>query len=798
MSIRIESLLGLALVLVVSSLPANEFHPEFRLLDRDGEEVLTSGNPFSTLATCGECHDTAYIHESSDHAKTGIEGGPDLAGFEAWLARDAGRHVGGGPLAHRMDMTCLMCHGDMGGAGARRQAMADGEFEWANSAALTAAGIIERIDGEWRWNPWSFLPDGRLAEGLLTIRKPRDENCAQCHGQSSGTLGDPLTLDPDPALRSMTHRSGVIVSPQKIANSGLNVAGKEQLSHAFDVHADRVVGCVNCHYSLNNPVYFEQRSESRPEHLVFDPRRLSSAEYLERPLHQFARRRCESCHDAEAAHDWLPYKTGHFAALACASCHVPAVFGPAVESVDWSLVNHEGEPRVRYRNADGDPASADSLIEGFAPVMLSREMAGEPLRLAPFNLVSSWYWRAGDPARPVRADELQSVFYPGGEAHPELLKLLDQDGDGALNDQERYLDSPEAVALAAELLRHGGLQQPQLHAEAVPYPVSHNVVNGRWATRDCATCHGRESLLSAPVRLADKAPGGMAPVLAGLAGMAGSVSLQADGAAVFTPQPGRQGFYVLGLNSVPLVDVAGLLMFLGILTGVTGHALARYVAWRRRPKVAHPTRPVKLYDAYDRIWHWLQAAAILLLLFTGLVIHKPHLFGMFSFRYVVQVHNVLGFILLINAALALFYNLASGAIRRFLPEPRDFFARSFEQAMYYMRGIFAGERHPLEKTADNRLNPLQQITYLMILNILLPAQVVTGVLIWGLQRWPELANALGGLAVLAPIHTLLAWAFAAFIVMHVYLTTTGETPTAGIRSMVSGWENVEDHASENG
>ena len=115
-----------------------------------------------------------------------------------------------------------------------------------------------------------------------------------------------------------------------------------------------------------------------------------------------------------------------------------------------------------------------------------------------------------------------------------------------------------------------------------------------------------------------------------------------------------------------------------------------------------------------------------------------------------------------------------------------------EQAAFYTKGIFAGASHPLEKTKENRLNPLQQITYLAILNILLPAQVVTGVLIWGMQKWPLLAAALGGLPVLAPLHTLLAWAFAAFIVMHVYLTTAaGETPGAGIRSMISGWEEVE-------
>ena len=41
----------------------------------------------------------------------------------------------------------------------------------------------------------------------------------------------------------------------------------------------------------------------------------------------------------------------------------------------------------------------------------------------------------------------------------------------------------------------------------------------------------------------------------------------------------------------------------------------------------------------------------MLLLATGLIIHKPQFFGMFSFSYVVTVHNVLGFILLANAAL---------------------------------------------------------------------------------------------------------------------------------------------------
>ena len=203
-----------------------------------------------------------------------------------------------------------------------------------------------------------------------------------------------------------------------------------------------------------------------------------------------------------------------------------------------------------------------------------------------------------------------------------------------------------------------------------------------------------------------------------------------------------------------------------------------------------------MYDAYERLWHWLQAAAILMLLFTGLIIHKPHFFGLFSFPYMVNVHNVLGFILLTNAVLSLFYHLASGEIRQYLPEPKGFIGNTMAQAMYYSQGIFAGRPHPMEKTKENKLNPLQQVTYLAILNILLPAQIITGILIWGLQRWPHIAAELGGLPVLALVHTLVAWTFATFIVMHIYLTTTGHKPTAGIKSMIGGWDDVEKHAGD--
>jgi len=165
-------------------------------------------------------------------------------------------------------------------------------------------------------------------------------------------------------------------------------------------------------------------------------------------------------------------------------------------------------------------------------------------------------------------------------------------------------------------------------------------------------------------------------------------------------------------------------------------------------------------------------------------------------RDTVTVHNVLAILLAINAGLSLFYHVVSGEIRQYLPRPYGFFDDAIVQAKYYLGGIFRGQGHPFEKRPDAKLNPLQQVTYFGILNVLLPLQIVTGALMMGVQMFPQVAAWLGGLPLLAPFHSLVAWTFAAFIVGHVYLTTTGLRPLTSIRAMMNGWEEIEAHAEE--
>jgi thiosulfate reductase cytochrome b subunit len=208
------------------------------------------------------------------------------------------------------------------------------------------------------------------------------------------------------------------------------------------------------------------------------------------------------------------------------------------------------------------------------------------------------------------------------------------------------------------------------------------------------------------------------------------------------------------------------------------------------------TKRVPIYTAFERVWHWLQALTIIMLLVTGLEIHSPGSVRLFGFARAIWVHEALALFTIANAFLSLFYHLATGAIRQFFPQPRDFFSLAIAQVAYYTRGIFTDAPHPFAHGPENKLNVLQQVTYLGVLNLVLPLQVATGILMWKAQEWAGLVDRLGGLDVVASVHVVCAWLFAAFVVMHVYLTTTGRTPFAHIRAMVLGWEEVPEQKSE--
>ncbi|MCB0205833.1 MAG: cytochrome b/b6 domain-containing protein [Anaerolineae bacterium] len=783
----------------------------YRYLTPEGDERLD-------LSTAGWLEATGQRVVGGGPATTSRDGQPlldgELSGPEASILDPET----GEPVAWDwsesgvMEMNCLLCHTPEPNNAARIERVQAGQFGDASTATLLGSGIVEAGDGGWTWNQDAFDTDGELKPEFVRIQDPTNENCAQCHGVVHSS-DEPLTLNACDLDQSQTATTGQVISGQKISQSGINLEDKESLTHAWDIHAERGLKCTDCHYSLNNPVHYQEAQDSQLEHLTYDPRRLEIGEYLERPDHTLARgqsaqfdvapeskatmRRCESCHDAVPTHqDWLPYTERHMQEVACETCHIPELHAPAIQSYDWTVLQADGSPVTVCRGIEGDDTVTD-LVTGFQPVLMQRTNVDGQTMLAPYNLISAWFWIYDDKdgnIRPVRQVDLENAFFVDGTYRPEIVAAFDSNGDGTLTSDEMSIDNDGKEAAVHSQLEALGLNNPRIYGQVQPYSINHDVVRGKAAISDCQTCHTDDSSLIAPITLATNAPGGVVPQFVKDVNVSATGQITLDGGRLtYAPVPQEDSMYIFGHNRVTWLDWIGALIFLATLLAIAVHATMRVLAARRNPKEHVETRPVYMYDKYERFWHWLQTITIILLLLTGMVIHRPAMFGMFSFRHMVTLHNVLAVVLVANAGLALFWHLTNGRFQQFLPRPHGFFDQAILQARFYLNGIFKNGEHPFSKTYRQKLNPLQQISYFGLLNVLLPFQIITGALMWGVQQWPEIANMLGGLPYLAPFHTLIAWLFATFVVAHIYLTTTGESVEGDIRAMITGWENVPVH-----
>ncbi len=601
-------------------------HASFPFLDAKGEPVVRSGRAVSTMRTCGVCHDTEYISDHCYHADAGAERqvragqaasgrewdvgsglfgrwdslnygphGPNLD-VKQWIAWAGGRHVGGGPARSvGVELDCFLCHLPAPDRTARRNELRGGNYEWAATATLASTGVVKKTSAGWQWDAKSFDAAGVFLHDAVRPRVSSIANCGACHGFTH-TSEKPLVF-PYGAWDMGLETKGQIFSAQRIKDSGLNLKGKETLSRSFDIHAERLLQCSNCHNVLNNPAYFSGVARDKPRHLLFEPRRLSPTEYLRRPLHQLANghtpqgtgarafdgtmRRCENCHDAAVGHDWLPNLQRHLNALHCETCHIPHVYASAREQTDWTLPTLDGKARIGYRGVEGDPRSSTSLIEGYQPIILPRIELDGKRKWTPHNLLAVWYWIAGDPPAPVDLPLLTKALFQEGNIHPDIKKALDANGDGVVEDSEWRLDSPaktEAVRVRLEAL---GLRGPRIRGEIQPYSLHHGVAGGQWAIRNCRECHDRESRLSAAMELAPYVPGGAMPERVGDANVEWSGRLFRDEAGRLLYEPATAGLHVLGKDHWRWGDWLGLLTVLAVALAVVVHGGLRIRAARK-------------------------------------------------------------------------------------------------------------------------------------------------------------------------------------------------------------------------
>ncbi len=200
---------------------------------------------------------------------------------------------------------------------------------------------------------------------------------------------------------------------------------------------------------------------------------------------------------------------------------------------------------------------------------------------------------------------------------------------------------------------------------------------------------------------------------------------------------------------------------------------------------------VYIYKVFERFWHWSQALLIMFLSITGFEVHGSY--SIFGFEKAAAYHRTASWMLIGLIVFAIFWHLTTGEWKQYIPTTK----KLKEQILYYVSGIFKGEPHPTEKTELSKLNPLQRVVYLSFKVILVPLTIASGIL-YMLYKTFDQNNLVViedyPLASIAFWHVLGAILLMIFMVVHVYMTTTGTTPTSNIKAMLTGYEEIEDEA----
>jgi thiosulfate reductase cytochrome b subunit len=196
-------------------------------------------------------------------------------------------------------------------------------------------------------------------------------------------------------------------------------------------------------------------------------------------------------------------------------------------------------------------------------------------------------------------------------------------------------------------------------------------------------------------------------------------------------------------------------------------------------------RTIVVFKRFERLWHWLQAASIFTLLFSGVEVHGVyHLMG---FGNAVTLHTWAAGFLLFLWMFTVFWLFTTGEWRQYLPTTKNF----IEVALFYSYGIFKGEDHPYRKTFHRKHNPLQALTYSFVKYLIFPSIWISGIAYMLISF--GVGDLFSGINLewIALAHTIAAIAVLLFIIAHIYLLTTGHSFIDHVKPMITGYDDVD-------
>jgi len=197
---------------------------------------------------------------------------------------------------------------------------------------------------------------------------------------------------------------------------------------------------------------------------------------------------------------------------------------------------------------------------------------------------------------------------------------------------------------------------------------------------------------------------------------------------------------------------------------------------------------IYLHPLSLRIWHWINALIVLLLIGTGIELRILSLHIFHDYRFLVLVHKYLGFAMTGSFLFWFFYQILTGELKNhYLININD--VKGIPRQIYYYAFLyFKGKKNPFKPLPDNKFNPLQKLAYFLIMFIFVPLVTITGIMLSQIPLFFPIISVIGGRTILNILHVSTAYIFVIYLFIHVYMSTLGTTFFSKIKSMITGYE----------
>ncbi|WP_159805358.1 Ni/Fe-hydrogenase, b-type cytochrome subunit [Litoreibacter roseus] len=216
---------------------------------------------------------------------------------------------------------------------------------------------------------------------------------------------------------------------------------------------------------------------------------------------------------------------------------------------------------------------------------------------------------------------------------------------------------------------------------------------------------------------------------------------------------------------------------------------------------------VYVYEVPVRLWHWINAAAILVLCVTGYLIGSPlpsvdisEATNQFLFGYIRFAHFAAGMIMTVGFFGRIYWAFVGNHHARQMFKLPVFNAKWWSEVWGEAKWYMFLEKQPKKYVGHN---PLAQIAMFFFMTVGMSFMILTGFALYsegvGRDGWLDtlfgpLLDIVGGSHMMHQIHHLGMWAIVIFMIIHIYAAIREDVMSrqSMVSTMISGTRTFKD------